>query len=110
MSSLASQLDAQGRQRVWAAYWIAADLTVCGYPKVTAAAVSVSRDAVARREVAATSPSVYVGFAGNSLDQQIGSYVASHPGLADRRLVDGFAVWYFHGRVEPGQMNLDSVF
>jgi hypothetical protein len=108
LTSLASDLEAQGHHQVWASYWIAADLTVCARPGMTAAATSVSRDVIARKSVAATSPSVYVAFVDNGVDQEIGAYVHNHPGSATRRVLDSFAVWVFSSRVEPDQMNLNS--
>jgi hypothetical protein len=109
LTSLASHLETHGYHHVWAAYWIAADLTVCARPGLSAAATSVSRDVVARKSAASASPSVYVGFVDNGLDQQIGAYIHDHPGLATRRVLDGFAVWIFSTRVEPDQMKLSSV-
>lgn len=108
LNSLDAQLEAQGHTRLWAAYWIAADMTVCSGGQVQAAATNVSRDVIARQDAAALTRPLYVVFVGNTLDKQIGSYVSTHPGVAVRQVVDGFAVWSFNSQVEPAQMALNA--
>lgn len=110
LRQLDARLAAQGHTRVFAAYWMAGDMTVCSDGRVQAGATTVARDSLAVREAAAQTRPVYVDFAGNTMDAEIRGYVAAHPGVAVRRLVGGFAVWYFHSRVEPAQIRIDSAF
>jgi hypothetical protein len=108
LNGLATQLEAGGHTRVWAAYWISADLTFCSDDKVEAAATNVPRDMQAQAAAQAQTKPVYVVFSGNALDKQIGAYVAANQGVATRTVIEGFAVWYFNTQVEPAQMALNA--
>ena len=106
----AARLVSEGRAAAWGAYWIASDLTVCGYPKVTVAATAVARDTQAVAAASAAPRSTYGVFDGNTLDDEIGAYVGVHQIDAIRRTGFGLVEWDFPNRVLPAEMKLDGAF
>jgi hypothetical protein len=110
LQQLDTRLAAQGHTKVFAAYWMAEDMTVCSGGRVQAGSTTVGRDALAGQEAAAQNRPVYVDFAGNAMGAEIRDYVTAHPGVAERQQIDGYSVWYFHSRVEPAQIRIESAF
>jgi hypothetical protein len=101
-----SWLVGQHRPDVWASYWLAGTMEVCGYPHVVASAVAPIRDHAAELAAERAPASTYVVFSANQLDDQLAAWVRSHPGDARRVVVAGYAIYAFGRALEPAQMQL----
>lgn len=106
----AARLVSEGRAAAWGAYWVASDLTVCGYPHTMVAATAIARDDQAAAAARAAPRSTYVVFDGNVLDHEIAAYVSVHRIDAVRRPAFGLIEWDFPNRVLPAEMHLDGAF
>lgn len=102
-------LMAQNRTTVWASYWLSSPLDVCSQRHVVAASVAPRRDYVSEQVATETSPSTYVVFPDNGLDNELKAWTTAHPVPVQRIIAPGgYAVWEFEGRVLPGPLKLDS--
>jgi hypothetical protein len=101
-------LVSHDRTAVWAAYWLAGTMEVCGSPHLVASPVAPVRDAASYRSALAAPMSTYVVFARNDLDTQLQTWSQTHPGFAQRVLVAGYAAWLFDSRWEPAQLHLQG--
>jgi hypothetical protein len=105
-AKVADYLTAQQRTAVWGAYWLAAPLGVCEYPRLAVGVAAERGDSIWAHQAAAAGHTTYVVFAGKAMDQAIGSWAHLHDPRADRVVIAPFALWLLSQRATPGQLDL----
>ena len=107
VDAVAHVLEASGRTRVYADYWVAYPLSAQSAEAVIADPIAPSYYAGYHKIVAATSPTTFVLFAGQSNDLMLEQRLAT-PGTpaATRHKVGDYVIYSFGVRVDPAALGL----